>query len=707
MSLSRRELSRRSLLASLGVLVVGVHLPGVARASPSDSPVDLNAFVGIAEDGTVTVALPSSEMGQGIATALPMVVAEELDADWSQVRATFGTGRAYRWNIGAGIHMQVTGGSQSVIVWRAPMAEAGARARAMLIAAAARRWGVAPEDCHTEAGVVRCGERSARYGELAAEAAGMRPPGRVPLKDPATYRIIGSSPPRLDSRDKVTGAAVFGIDVRVPGLRFASVVACPVFGGRVGAVDDRAARAVPGVSDVLVFEDWVAVVADGSWPARRGVDALVLTWDEGPNAALDSASISRRFAAALDHKGKPGRQEGNAPGALEEGAIEARYEVPYLDHAPLEPMNCTVHVRADAVEVWAPTQAQTLVERKAKEITGRKTVLLHTTLLGGGFGRRGQIDFVEQALHVGMAVDAPVQVLWTREECFRHGFYRPGFAGRARGRVENGRLTALHLRIAGDNTLYRWIPRVARNLPPVVKYPMEGILHTCAYNIENLLVEWVPVETPIPIGFFRAVSYNHNLFFLESFLDELASAAGIDPLAFRLAMLDKAPRYKAVLEKAATEAGWGQAPVGRFQGLALGECFGSIVAQVAEISMIEGRPKVHRVTAAVDCGPVLHPGLVKVQVMGGVIFGLSSALGEEIRFERGRVVQSNFHDYPLLRMCDAPQVDVHIVENPTAPIGGVGEIGTPFLGPAVANAIFAATGKRLRSLPLYRALESA
>jgi isoquinoline 1-oxidoreductase beta subunit len=697
------NVSRRSVLAGLGVLVLGVRLPVQAQARARPAADALNAFVGIGSDGSILVRLPSSEMGQGINTALPMVVAEEMDADWAAVRVDFAEGKDYQRPLGPGVHMQVTGGSQSIIAWREPMARAGAAARDMLVRAAALRWGVEPSACTTSASRVTCGEHSASYGELAMEAAALRPPRKVVLKDPAKYTLVGTSVPRTDMQAKVTGQAVFGADVRLPGQRYAAVVACPVFGGRVGRVDDAAARAVPGVSDVLVFEDWVAVVASGWWPAKQAAEKLSITWDEGPNKDLDSEELSARLHEGLDSKKiATGRREGKATDELAQGALEAVYEVPLLDHSPMEPMNCTVHVREDSVEIWAPTQAQTLAVRAAHKITGvpERDVVLHTTLLGGGFGRRGQIDYVEQALHVGMATAAPVQVLWTREECFRHGFYRPAFVARMRGKLEGSRLHAMHIRLAGDNVLYRWIPGFLKGMSLVQGFAMEGLLHTCPYHLEHLLVDYAPVETPVPIGFWRSVSYSHNAFFIEGFLDELAHAAGQDPVDFRRSLLHSAPRYLAVLERAVAEAGWGKAPEGRFQGVALHESFGSIVAEVAEISMEGSRPKVHRITAAVDCGPVVNPAIVRAQMMGGVVFGLSSAMGEKITLQNGRVQPSNFHQYPLLRMVDSPEVDVHIVDNPQGPVGGIGEVGTPPVAPAVCNAIFAATGKRIRKLPI-------
>lgn len=706
---SPQNLSRRGFLAGLGVLVVAVQLPR-AEAGAGASPSPLSAFVGIAADGTTTILSPSSEMGQGVCTALAQLLAEELDADWSLVRVVTTEGPEFRRSLGPGYTMQVTGGSTSVPVWSEPLRAAGASARDRLVRAAAARWGASAASLTTDAGVVHHPDgRSATYGELALEASKLRASRNPPRKPRTVDRLVGTSVPRNDLVAKVTGAATFGVDIRIPGMLRACSVACPVFGGRVGAVEDAAARAIPGVRDVLVFEDFVAVVADTWWPAKRAVEALKITWEEGPNAGLDSAGVSAALRAGLDAE-RPfvGRSEGRSPALWPaEEVLSADYEVPYLDHAPMEPLNCTVHIQPDRCDVWVGTQVQTMVLQAAAKATGlsEEQVFVHTPYLGGGFGRRGNNDWVEQALAIAVRLQKPVQLLWTREEGIRHGFYRPAFAGRLRARVAPGEVRGLHVRVAGDNILHRYLPRLLQGLPLAKALPMEGLLETSPYGFDDVRMEGVLVDLPVPIGFWRSVSHSYTAFFVESFLDEVAAKIGVDPVALRSRLIrDSHARFRAVLELAVEKGAWGKPEAGRFQGVALHESFGSICAQVVELSMVGGLPKVHRITAAVDCGPVVNPDLVRAQIMGGALFGLSEALGARLDFKAGRVVQGNFHDYPLLRMKDAPNVEVHIVENPTAPVGGIGEIGTPPIAPAVCNAIFAATGRRVRSLPILPAL---
>lgn len=708
------KLSRRGFLASLGALVVAVRLPdaeaaSVAAGAPAAGGV-LGAFLGIAADSTVTFLSPSSEMGQGVSTALAQLIAEELDADWSRVVVITTEGDAFRRSMGPGYRMQVTGGSTSIPVWAEPLRAAGASARDRLVRAAAARWGVPAASLNTEAGVVHHPDgRSAPYGELAAEAARLRASAKAPRKPRTADRIVGTSVPRNDLEAKVTGAATFGADIRVPGMLRACTVACPVFGGRVLSVDDAAARAIPGVREVFAFDDFVAVVADTWWPAKRGVAALKITWDEGPNAGLSTASISAALRAALEapapHVARQGGVRPERWPAAE--VIDAEYEVPYLDHAPMEPLNCTVHIQADRCDVWVGTQVQTMVLQAAAKATGlrEEQIVVHTPYLGGGFGRRGNNDFVEQALAIAVRLQEPVQLLWTREEGIRHGFYRPAAVARLKARMVGGAMKGLHVRVATDNILRRYLPPLLMGLALAKELPMEGLLHTSPYAFDDVRMEGVSVTLPVPIGFWRSVSHSYTAFFVESFLDEVAAKLGVDPVALRRQLISEHhPRFRTVLDLAVEKAGWGAVEAGRFQGVALHESFGSICAQVVELSMSGGVPHIHRITAAVDCGPVVNPDLVRAQIMGGALFGLSEALGARLDFKDGRVVQGNFHDYPVLRMKDAPVVDVHIVDNPQGPVGGIGEIGTPPIAPALANAIFAATGRRVRSLPILPAL---
>ncbi|GDX80954.1 aldehyde dehydrogenase [Deltaproteobacteria bacterium] len=713
-----QNVSRRSLLAGVAALIVAVKVPLSHAAepvagccAPPPAPTTVNAFVRIGEDSRITVVIPSSEMGQGVSTALAMVVAEELDVGLDRVNVEFApSAKAYARSLGMGISMQVTGGSQSIIAWRYPMAEAGAGARDMLVRAAAARWGVDASACSTDKGDVRSGEHVAAYGELVVEAAKLRAPRKVVVKAAANYRLVGKDTPRVDTLAKVTGAAEFGGDVRREGMMYAAIVQSPVLGGKMRTMEADAARAVPGVSHVLNYDTWVAVVATRWWAAKQALVLLDPQWDEGKNATLSSESMSAAMVEALD-KGQPsvGRSDGSAKVAAAAREIDVTYEVPLVDHSPMEPLNCTVHVTQDGVDIWVPTQAQTLVTNAAKEITGfhEDQIRVHTTLLGGGFGRRGNIDYAQFALHIAMAVKGPVQLVLTREEGLQHGFYRPAMIARMRGATADNRISALHIRLAGDNVLYRYTPKLLHRLAPVQGFVMEGLLHSCPYTIANYLADYVPVETPVPIGFWRAVGYSHNAFFIEGIVEELAHKAGVDSVEFRRKMLGEAPRFLAVLNRAVEAAGWGKAPAGHFQGVALHESFGSIVAEVVELSMEAGKPKLHRVTAAVDCGPVVNPATVRDQIMGGVHFGLSSSLGEKVTLKAGRVQQSNFHDYPLLRMSGSVEVEVHIIDNPDAPTGGIGEVGVPPVAPAVCAAIFAATGKRIRRLPILGALETA
>jgi len=706
-------LTRRGFLQGLGALIVAVQLPiPSTEAQASAEGTTLNAFVAIHPNGEVWIQIPSSEMGQGISTALPQIVAEELDADWASIRVMTADEHVdFRGNLIPFNPRQMTGGSLSIATWAEPMRQAGAAAREMLALAAAQRWGVAVETCTTERGFVRhSAGHEAAYGDLASEASRLKAPRRPKRKDPADYTLVGHSPPRTDLLAKVTGTAEFGADVRLPGMVYACTLASPVLGAKVASVEDAATRAIPGVRDVLAFDDFVAVVADSWWPAKQGVQALEVLWSESPHAAVDNAFIAAALTAGLDaDKAVVGAKIGKADEVLEAASdpLEAVYEVPHVDHATMEPLNCTVQISDGHCEIWVGTQGQTQVRKRAAGFTGFKLedVTVHTTFLGGGFGRRGRMDFTDQAVLIAKRVDAPVQMLWTREEGIRHGFYRPAAMARMRASVGDG-LEALSIRVACDNVNHGFLPRWTHGVKIIKVNPAEGLMGESPYQVPNKRVEIAHVPLHIPIGYWRAVGHSYTAFFNECFIDEIAHRLEQDPVELRRSLLGNGhPRFRAVLDRAVEESGWGSAPEGRFQGIALHESFGSIVAEVAEISMEDGVPRVHRVTAAVDCGQVVNPDTVRAQIMGGVIFGLSAAMGERIDFDGGEVRQANFYDYPILRMNQSPaEVDVHIIETPGAPVGGIGEVGVPPIAPAVCNAIFAATGIRIRSLPIDAAL---
>ncbi len=704
------RINRRTFLkigaAAGGGLLIGFEMTEAARlaqaaGAQADSAFAPNAWIRLAPDGTVTIKVGSSEMGEGTMTAIPMLAAEELDADWSRVHAEFAPAdKAYTNPI---IGQQLTGGSTAVRAFWRPVREAGAVGRAMLIAAAAKRWGVPEDSCHTEAHAVvhpQSGKR-AGYGELASAAAEQPVPDSVFLKEPSEFRIIGTPRPRLDVPAKVDGSARFGQDVQLEGMKIATVVRCPVFGGKVKAFDDSAARKVKDVRKVLEIDGRVAVVADHFWAAHQGAKALQITWDEGAHANLSSAAIRKQFREAIDG-GAQATHRGDPQQALK-GAnkvIEAEYEVPYLAHACMEPMNCTAHVQKDRCDVWVPTQAQTKTQDTAMHITGlpREKVHVHTTFLGGGFGRRSEVDFVDDAVRISKAVGAPVKVLWTREETTQHDYYRPATFNRLRGGIDSrGQPVAWVHRIAGPSISARTRPDAVKG--GIDQSSVEGAADL-PYDIPALEVTYAMVNPGVPVGYWRSVGHSQNAFITECFLDELAAAGGQDPFELRRRLLQKRPRELGVLELAARKAGWGTPlPAGLHRGIAIAKSFGSWSAEVAEVSVENDEVRVHRVVCAIDCGHVVNPDTVEAQMQSGIVYGLTAALKGEITLENGRVQQSNFHDYQMLRMNEMPKVEVHIVSSDADP-GGVGEPGTPPIAPAVANAVFAATGTPIRRLPI-------
>lgn len=700
---SRREFLRVGAVAAAGSgLVLGVSLPHrVGRGAPPDTFAP-NAFLRIGTDGAITVMVGYSEMGQGIMTAIPMLIAEELEVDWTAVR--FESAPAERAYANPMFGQQGTGGSTTVRASFVPMRQAGAAAREMLIAAAAATWGVDRSACRAENGAVLhdATNRRMTYGALATAASTQPVPRDVALKPSSAWRVIGRRVKRLDTPLKVTGRAEFGMDVKVPGMLTAVVARCPVFGGRVASFSATRARAVPGVRHVVQVTNGVAVVADGYWQANKGRDALSVTWDEGANASVSSASITRLYADLARSPGAVARHEGDAAAALASAArlIEAVYEVPYLAHATMEPMNCTAHVRRDGCDIWAPTQFQTATQGKAAELTGLRpeTIEVHTTMLGGGFGRRAELDFVTDAVEASKAVGAPVKVIYSREDDVQHDFYRPAtYNVLAAGLGTDGYPVGWTHRIVGASIMSRRFPQSVRN--GIDNSSVEGAANL-PYAIPNIHVDWVHRETGVPVGFWRSVGNSQNAFIKESFVDELAAAGGKDPYELRRRLLASQPRLLGVLQLAATQAGWGgPLPAGRARGIAVHESFGSFVAEVAEVSVANGTLTVHRVVCAVDCGQVVNPDTVEAQMESAIVYGLSAALHGEITIDRGRVVQGNFDTYPPLRMSEMPRVEVHIVPSTERP-GGVGEPGTPPIAPAVCNAVFAATGQRIRRLPI-------
>lgn len=696
---------------SAGGLVLGLQFGEAMAADQADKPqhtLVAGPWIRIDQDGTTTIVVDKSEMGQGVLTSLPMLIAEECDADWSKVKieqAPAASEYKHPW-----FGVQATGGSTSVRAMWQPLREAGATARALLIQAAALTWKVQASSLHTEPGQV-CGPNGQclGYGELAALAATLPLPKDVKLKNPANFRIIGQSIPRTDLIGKVNGASEFGIDVRVKGMLFASVERSPVLGGKVKSVDATAALAIPGVRQVHSIQSptaaGVAVLADNSWTAKKGREALKIEWEKGAHAHFSTAGMKQDMAALAQSKkgAKVARLEGK-PESIQDGTLlEAVYEVPFLAHATMEPMNATAWVKEGGVTIWAPTQAPGPNQFVAASIAGCKPsqVKVHTTLLGGGFGRRFSPDFIAEAVTLSKLAQAPVQVLYTREDDMKGQYYRPAARAELSVRLDQqGKPTAFQGVTVTDSIADgSGFEAALINKDGIDNTSVEG-LADFPYDIPHFKLEWVRHQPGVRNWFWRSVGSTENGFFTESFIDEMAYAAGKDPFEYRRALLSKKPRHLAVLERAAKEANWGSPlPEGHARGIAVCESFASYVAEVAEISLVNGQPKVHKVTIAADVGIVVNPDIVRAQMEGAMIFGLTAALYGKVTYAEGQVEQSNFGDYPILRMSETPKVSVHLIASAEAP-GGVGEPGTPPIAPAVANAIFALTKKRIRTLPL-------
>lgn len=713
---SKPPLSRRHFLtasaAAGGGLLLGLALPSArSEAAPAEGFAP-NAFVRIGADGTVVLTMPYVEMGQGTYTAIPMLIAEELEIGLGGIRLEHAppNEKLYANPL---LGVQATGNSNAMRgAWK-PLREAGAAARVMLVAAAAKRWGVEPASCRAENGQVvhAASGRRLSYGDLAAEAASLPVPTAVPLKPSGAFRLIGTPAKRLDAAGKVNGAAVYGIDARPPGLKFATFAQCPVFGGRLKHVDDTAAKAVNGVRQIIRLDDAVAVVADHMGAAKKGLAALAIEWDEGPHAALGTQAIADDLAAATLKPGAVAQLIGEPDKAMTQAAtrIDAIYEVPFLAHATMEPMNCTVHLRKDACDIWIGSQAVARVQAMAAKAAGLpvEKVTVHNHLIGGGFGRRLEADGAVRAVEIARQVDGPVKVVWTREEDIQHDMYRPYWLDRiCAGFDDKGKPVAWINRFAGSSVIARWLPPAFQNgLDPD---STEAAIDL-PYDLPNFRVEFVRREPPgIPTAFWRSVGPSHNVFVTESFIDEMAAAVKKDGVAFRRSLLDKSPRARAALDLAAEKAGWGNAlPARHGRGVALQHAFASDLAVVAEVEVAaDGTVRVRRVVCAMDCGTVVNPDTVEAQLQGGVIFGATAALYGEVTLRQGRIEQANFDSYQIMRMSEAPQVEVHIVKS-TEPPGGIGETGTSAIVPAIANAIFAATGKRLRKMPVQPGLLKA
>jgi isoquinoline 1-oxidoreductase subunit beta len=706
------RIDRRSFLASIaaagGALALGFEIPfGPGPARASAGPAEVTAWIVIEPDDTVIIRVAKSEMGQGGFTALPMLVAEELECDWSKVRPEFAEPHENRRRNRAWGNMS-TGASRSISTSQNDLRQAGATAREMLIAAAAARWSVPCAECVAASSVITHipSGRTVTFGSIAADAAEVPPPGKVKLKDPKDWKLIGTPQRRHDVHDKITGKPIYAIDVRLPNMLYAAIIQCPVFKGTVKAVDESKLAGMKGIRRVVKQTDAVAVVADSWWRAKKAAEALRVTWDFGTAADISSATIHAAMHEGLSAgDARIGRNDGDVGRALAGPLkqIEADYEVPFLGHATMEPQNCTAHVTADRVEVWAPTQDGETALAIAADAAGvpPSQVVVHKMMLGGGFGRRGIFqDFVRQAVLIAKEVDQPVKLVWTREEDTRHGFYRPVAAARMTAGLDaDGMPAAWKIRTSGQSIMAAISPRVMQF--GVDRNFLQGLLEDMPYELPNYLVDFAMRNTHVPVGVWRSVNHSQNAFFKESFIDEMAHAAESDPYVFRRKLLAKKPRDLAVLDAAATNAGWSSPlPPGVFRGIALHGAQTGICAQVVEISVAnDGKVRVHRVVSAIDAGHVVNPLTVEMQTESAVVFALTAALYGEISIKHGRVEQSNFHDYPMLKMADMPRVETVIVASGGF-WGGVGETPVPPLAPALCNAIFCATGKRVRSLPL-------
>ncbi|WP_027800087.1 xanthine dehydrogenase family protein molybdopterin-binding subunit [Paraburkholderia dilworthii] len=728
-----RGLSRRSFLklgvtvsaAAGGGLLLGFSMPAVsqdqkagksviggdANEAPQSGVFAPNAFIQIDTAGKVTLVIPKVEMGQGVYTSIPMLIAEELEVSLDTVTLDHAPPdeKLFTDPLLGG---QLTGGSTSIRYAWEPMRKAGATARTLLISAAAQQWQVDAASCHAKAGQVihAASNRSIGYGQLVDAAAKLPVPQNVPLKDPKDFKIIGTAVKRLDSPEKVDGTAIFGLDVRLPDMVYAAIANCPVFGGTLASVDDTNAKKIPGVRQVVKIDNAVAVIGDHTWAAKRGLQALDIKWNEGADAKLSMKQIVDDLANASQRNGAVARKDGDVVQGFSNAKtrIDAVYQQPFLAHATMEPINCTVHVRPDGCEIWLGSQVPTRVRDAAAAASGLPAdkIVVHNHLIGGGFGRRLEFDMVTQAVKIGKQLSTPVKVLWTREEDIQHDMYRPYYYDKiSAGLDANGKPLAWQHRIVGSSIMARFAPPAFKNGldPDAVE-----VASDLPYDLPNQLVDYVRQEPhAIPTAFWRGVGPTRGTFVVESFIDELAAEAKIDPVKYRRDLLGKTPRALNVLNTAAQAANWGSAvPKGQGRGVSVMHAFGSYFAIVVDVAVDQGEVAVKHVVCAVDCGMAVNPNTIEAQVQGGIIFGITAALYSEITIKDGRVEQTNFTDYRMLRIDETPPIDVHIVKSSEAP-GGIGEPGTAALAPALTNAIFAATGKRLRHLPVGSQLKTA
>ncbi|WP_441238506.1 molybdopterin cofactor-binding domain-containing protein [Bradyrhizobium sp. 930_D9_N1_4] len=715
---SHNGVTRRTLLTgglATGFLL-GFHLP--LRAATNEPPQrDVtdgkfapNAFIRIDETGRTILMMPQVEMGQGTYTSISAVLAEELDADWSKVEVQHAPPNDKLYG-NPTFGLQVTGNSNSIRAWWLPLRKAGATARAMLVQAAASQWAVEPSSCTASKGEVShaASGRKLAYGALALAAQGQTPPKDVAVKDPKDFVLIGQPLKRLDTPEKTNGKAVYGIDAILPGMKIAAIANCPVFGGKVGKVDDSAATKVAGVRKIVVLDDAVAVIGDHMWAAKKGLEALKIEWNEGANAGISTRDIWDDLRKASEKDGAVAKSEGDIAKALASGdRFEAAYELPFLAHTSMEPINATVHVRPDACEIWTGTQIMTRVQSEAAKAAGVPVdkVIVNQHLLGGGFGRKLEPDMVVAAVKIAKQVDYPVKVIWTREEDIQHDVYRPVYRDQVTASLVDGKVAAWKYKVAGSAVLARWLPPAFQK---GIDIDAVDAAVDAPYDFANFHVEYVRAEPPaVPTGFWRGVGPNNNVFAVECAMDELARKAGKDPIEFRRSMLTKNPRMLAVLNQVAEKSGWGQKlppRVGR--GICVQPSFASFIATVVEAEIDDiGEIVLRRITSVVDTGIAVNPDTVKAQIEGGLIFGLTAALYGEITIEKGRVQQSNFHDYRMMRINETPKIEVIVVKSGEAP-GGIGEAGVNAGPPALRNAIYAATGVALRRLPIDRKLLAA